>query len=101
MHNPRAQSITRGSNTVTVQNRQNRAYSISAKSAEAVARIVDSAETDACYVAGSLPLRLLSEARHRSWCSVQQWIDGWPGLVGTSPKPRGFPRSAHTPRGSD
>ncbi len=29
----------------------------------------------------------------------QQWIDGWPGLEGTSPKPRGFLRSAQSSPG--
>ncbi len=29
----------------------------------------------------------------------QQWIDGWPGLEGTSPKPRGFLRFAQSSPG--
>ena len=29
----------------------------------------------------------------------QQWIDGWPGLEGASPKPRGFLRSAQSSPG--
>ena len=29
----------------------------------------------------------------------QRWIDGWPGLEGASPKPRGFLRSAQSSPG--
>ncbi len=29
----------------------------------------------------------------------RQWIDGWPGLEGASPKPRGFLRSAQSSPG--
>ena len=32
-------------------------------------------------------------------CGCQQWIDGWPGLEGGSPKPRGFLRSAQSSPG--
>jgi hypothetical protein len=35
----------------------------------------------------------------RSAIICPQWIDGWPGLEGGSPKPRGFLRSAQSSPG--
>ena len=43
---PKAQSITLGANALTLQNRLNRAYSISAEFAEVSGCVLDFAETD-------------------------------------------------------